>query len=254
MAKHTRTSAASNLTELVGPGKDFLPSEVPTWRAVFQRGVLLREEQEVLNGVTKFNYPLTKLAPALAKLVCKQWKKSNSSFVPPIILKEKTLSNKILIKWKQMVTVANGNASHKVTTSAISELDTLLDLCLCKHKIVLCDSKEIDCAGCSDKAHITCDCTIKTKIPKLELRWLFYQRVKTTEKSVLQISTVDYKETKRINNATKRKAQETDAALKQIKREDSCNDELSQRLQLNDDKDTNFDDALNSATTSSDFR
>ena len=40
----TRHQSGSKLTELVGPGKDFIPSEVPTLRAVIQQGILIKEE------------------------------------------------------------------------------------------------------------------------------------------------------------------------------------------------------------------
>ena len=39
----TRKHSYSKLSELVGSGKDFLPSEVPTLRAVIQKGILIRE-------------------------------------------------------------------------------------------------------------------------------------------------------------------------------------------------------------------
>ena len=39
----TRKQSYSKLSELVGSGKDFLPSEVPTLRAVIQKGILIRE-------------------------------------------------------------------------------------------------------------------------------------------------------------------------------------------------------------------
>ena len=42
MAK-TRGQLGTKLRDFVGPGKEFLPSEVPTLRAVLQRGILLRE-------------------------------------------------------------------------------------------------------------------------------------------------------------------------------------------------------------------
>ena len=39
----TRHQSGSKLRELVGAGKEFLLSEVPTLRAVIQRGILIKE-------------------------------------------------------------------------------------------------------------------------------------------------------------------------------------------------------------------
>merc|ERR1712129_410117 len=40
----TRHQSGSKLTELMGPGKEFIQSEVPTLRAVIQQGILIKEE------------------------------------------------------------------------------------------------------------------------------------------------------------------------------------------------------------------
>ena len=39
----TRYQSSFKLRDLVGPGKEFFPSEVPTLRAAVQRGVLIKE-------------------------------------------------------------------------------------------------------------------------------------------------------------------------------------------------------------------
>ena len=39
----TRKQSYSKLSELVGPGKELLTSEVPTLFAVIQKGILIRE-------------------------------------------------------------------------------------------------------------------------------------------------------------------------------------------------------------------
>ena len=37
----TRSSLNTKLIDIVGPGKEFLPSEVPTLRSVIQKGILI---------------------------------------------------------------------------------------------------------------------------------------------------------------------------------------------------------------------
>ena len=41
----TRKQSYSKLSELVGPGKELLTSEVPTLFAVIQKGILIRERE-----------------------------------------------------------------------------------------------------------------------------------------------------------------------------------------------------------------
>ena len=49
----TRNQSYSKLSELVGPGKELLTSEVPTLFAVIQKGILIRERVLVELGKAK---------------------------------------------------------------------------------------------------------------------------------------------------------------------------------------------------------
>ena len=52
-----RKQSFSKLLELVGPGKEFLPSEVPTLHAVIQKDILVRERVLVKLGKAKTEVP-----------------------------------------------------------------------------------------------------------------------------------------------------------------------------------------------------
>ena len=82
--RKTRHSSSTKLPDLVGPGKHFLTSEVPTLRAVMQRGILLQQERLIVEDVQRNNYPMAELAKDLAQLVILQWRKSNANFKPPV--------------------------------------------------------------------------------------------------------------------------------------------------------------------------
>ena len=73
----TRKQLTSRLTDFVGKGKEFEQSEVPTVRAVVQRGILMRNrliiEQEALKNEVKKG----SIARELAPLIQAQWQKSN---------------------------------------------------------------------------------------------------------------------------------------------------------------------------------
>ena len=69
MASPTRLSTNTKLIALVGPGKEFVPSEVPSLRAVIQRGILLQQD----NLQSRRNYPIKDMAKDLAQFILEQW-------------------------------------------------------------------------------------------------------------------------------------------------------------------------------------
>ena len=154
----TRHSSGTKLSDLVGPGKHFLTSEVPTLRAVVQRGILLQQERLIVEDVQRKHYPLAELAKDLAPLVILQWHKSNANFQPPVIFTEKYIVKKIQRKWEGLVETANKKVKTDVSQKRVAELDTLFDIVNCKHGISLCGEAEAGCTGCDAKAHISCDC------------------------------------------------------------------------------------------------
>ena len=59
----TRRSSGGKLSEYIGSGKDFLPSELPTLRALLRKGIQLQNEKLVNSNF----YPLPELALDIAK-------------------------------------------------------------------------------------------------------------------------------------------------------------------------------------------
>ena len=45
--------ALTQLSQLVGPGKEFIPSEVPTLQTIIQRGILIRDRMLLEQGSAK---------------------------------------------------------------------------------------------------------------------------------------------------------------------------------------------------------
>ena len=76
MASPTRLSLNTKLIALVGPGKEFVPSDVPTLRTVIQKGILLQQD----SLQSRRNYPIKVLAKDLAQLILEQWQISNDDF------------------------------------------------------------------------------------------------------------------------------------------------------------------------------
>ena len=49
----TRRHSDSKLSQLVGPSKEFIPSEVPTLQTIIQRGILIRDRMLLEQGSAK---------------------------------------------------------------------------------------------------------------------------------------------------------------------------------------------------------
>ena len=202
-----RGQIGSKLRDLVGAGKEFNPSEVPTLRAAIQRGLLIKERLLLEEGRAKTDIQTLEIVQELAVLIQLQWQKSNPKFSPPVTIQEYSLIKKLQKLWVKVEDVAlkRGRAGGRKKT--MDMLDQLLDITTCPHKILLCNDPGSDCKGeqaCKVKAHIKCSCPLQNKIPVLELLWLAKQRAKRGEKSGMAMDKVDKVETKRQHTALKR--------------------------------------------------
>ena len=102
----TRNQSSSKLSDFVGKGKEFIPSEVPTARAVIQRGILIKEKLMIENEKGKYDVSLGEIVKELVPLIMFQWKRSNAKFSPPVIIQEKSLTTKVERLWKRVENVA----------------------------------------------------------------------------------------------------------------------------------------------------
>ena len=213
----TRGKIKSKLQYLVGAGKEFNPSEVPTLRAAIQRGLLIRERLLWEEGRAKKDIPTLEVVQELAVLIQLQWQKSNPKFSPPVTIQEYSLIKKLQKLWIKVEGVALKRGRKGERRKVMAMLDQVLDITTCSHKILLCDEAGSECKGkkaCKVKAHIKCSCPLKSKVPVLELLWLAKQRAKRGEKSGMGMDKVDKVETKRQHTALKRKSEEVEAELK----------------------------------------
>ena len=218
----TRSYVVSKLSNFVGKGKEFEPSEVPTLRAVIQRGILIKQEMMIEEDTAKQKIERGEIVRALAPLVLAQWYKANAKFRPPVTVKEKSLAARIERLWARVDNVAWGRANKKEKEEVEKLLDRLLDITICRHPITLCQDPESCCTDqekCKIKAHIKCCCPLPNKIPKMELRWPYSQRQKRGEKSDMTMGGDDKEESRRQRAAAKRKAHETEAQEKRRKKQ-----------------------------------
>ena len=217
----TRHQSGSKLTELVGPGKDFIPSEVPTLRAVIQQGILIKEE--LLAKQDKKDVHVSELAVKLVPMIVAQWQKSNAKFCPPVTIQDLSIKQKVERLWKRVEEVVRGRAKKSEKEKVLELLDRLFDITNCNHIILHCEEADSQCKdtkSCQTKAHIKCDCPRENKVPIMELQWLAVQRAKREEKSKMMMTYNDKDETERQRKAEKRKNDQIEAEEKKKKKKE----------------------------------
>ena len=84
--KKTRKQTVSKLGELVGPGKELVPSDVPTLRAALQKGILIKERKLIEEESDLKDVHVGDICRELAPSILSQWLKSNPKFSPPFAL------------------------------------------------------------------------------------------------------------------------------------------------------------------------
>ena len=81
----------------MGSGRDLLPSELPTLRAVLRAGIKLNEDK----AETKQKYSIQEFALDVAKLVEAQWLKANNELIPPKVSTLKSIQRRIQTAWRR---------------------------------------------------------------------------------------------------------------------------------------------------------
>lgn len=230
--KTRHQSGTQLLKEYVGVGKPIDKLEVPTVRAVLQQCILLKDDMVLNDESSKNQIGSSTLAKKVAPIILAQWHKSNVKFCPPVIITEKSLVSKVDKLWNRVTEVARGRAKKAEKEKVDQLLDKLLDITTCPHKIMLCDEPGSACTGteeeeCKVKAHINCTCLMPSKLPVMELQWLYMQRNKIGEKSIMKMGGVDWKETEVQEKAAKNKADKEKAEVKAAKKRQK---ELDEKL------------------------
>ena len=163
----TRHQSGSKLEELIGCGKKFLASEVPTLRAALQFGLYLQKDYMLREGGDKRNYPITLIMKEVAECVIQQWLKSNSGFVPPVVQTTTSLAQKLERAWMKYSSIARGREKALIKCEWMGKLDRLLDITVCQCTIWLCSEKSELCQKnggketCKAGAYIVCMCKRK---------------------------------------------------------------------------------------------
>jgi len=247
----TRHQFCTKLGTLVGPGKEFVMSEVPTLRAVIQKGILIKESMMIETGLTEDHVNVVDLVKEVTPLVLAQWQRANAKFVPPVTITEKSLRQKLEKLWRRVDEVAKGRGkgiNKREKEKVMDLLDKLIDVTTCPHTILSCSEEGSGCGDmkeCKVKAHVQCSCPLQNKVPVLDLNWLKVQRAKRSEMSEMMMARWhggdDKKETERQQKAAKRKAKEDEMDLKRKKKAEEDEEKLLKQ-DLDDDFAANMEE------------
>ena len=237
----TRRNSGTVISEYIGIPKELNQSELPTNRTVLLKALLLKEE----NQLNARNYTNQQLSTDLAPLVIALWTKSNALFEPPVIIKQDALIKRIVTLLDKMKNVVHGRVKQAEKDKFNLKLDKLMDLTTCPHTIYLCHDMESGCttpSNCKLQAHNNCVCPRYNKIPPMELRWIYSQRIKVGEISDMQMTKIDYKETLKQITSEKRKTEEQESVTKHHKKGNESvimiDNTVSENILLNDSFET----------------
>lgn len=233
----TRRASCSSLSDYLGPGKELVPSQVPTLRAALQLALHLQSMRERREEVDKRNYPLRELISDVTTAVLKQWEMANDLFQPPITCHSRSMERRLMKEWERTRLAARNKLDTNQKAELEARLDGLLDPlhCTCK-PILLC--KETGCEGlkgtppCKLGAHLpSCTCPREMKIPKLELLYVRSQRAKTSEKEAMQMGLADFKvEAKASKSLARREKERQDKDDREVRLQRK-NMEFGERLE-----------------------
>ena len=104
----TRHSSSSPLVEYLGPGKEFLPPELPTLRAALQLGIHLQDDRSSEEGIFKNKYTKKEMLRDISLEVLAQWKKANHLFQSPVLITQGSLEIKMEKEWDRTVAKLQG--------------------------------------------------------------------------------------------------------------------------------------------------
>ena len=77
-------------------------------------------------------YPISLVMKDVAQAVIQQWLKSNAEFVPPVVVTQKSLTNRLERAWEKYSSISWGKEKSKVKEDWMNKLDLLLDITVCR--------------------------------------------------------------------------------------------------------------------------
>ena len=218
---------SSPVVKYLGASAELPTADLPTLRDVLKKCQLLRER---FAGPANM-YEVSAMVADVLPLVLDIWKRANVKLVElPVRHNDFALAERIKRNWKTLNDIANKRVKvgQRERQTFTSNLDKLFSILTCNCDFIDCAEAKCQTENCG-KAHISCKSPRDIKIPPLELQNIRDQRQKVGTRGECQMGGKDDVETKRQQNALKRKADEEIRKEKRAMRKKEADDELEGR-------------------------
>ena len=131
-----------------------------------------------------------------------------TEFKEPVVCGRKAIEQRFSRAWATFSEIARGKALKATKEEWETRLDKLLDISVCRCRIVLCGEDDAPCnvETCDAQAHYLCKCDSKLRLPKKELIWIKAQREKEGSVSSMQEFQLDAEETAKLRKKDLRKS------------------------------------------------
>ena len=96
----------SHITNFLGKGRLFIPSELPTLRDVLRYALYLQEQKLLVEGINLHNYPTDEITGDVIPVLLSQWTRANVKFAPPVIISERRIKARIRNAWTKARNIA----------------------------------------------------------------------------------------------------------------------------------------------------
>ena len=220
VAKKTRQSLNTKLSEYLGGPRKFLKTEFPTLRDCLQRCLDLQQDQILIHDKDPRNVQMQEIFSEVALEIAERWSSSNNELNEPIVCGPKAIEQRLSRGWSTFSEIARDKARKATKEQWEPKLDKLLDIALCTCRIVLCSEDDAPCKEtCDAQAHCLCNCDLKVRLPQKELLWIKAQREKEGSVSSMQEFRLDVEETAKLRKKYLRKS--TDQARLERQREEA---------------------------------
>ena len=164
-ANKTCQSSGSKLSQYLGPGKELIASEVPTFRAALRKAILILQEFVIQDSGDKRNLPVKNMIKMTVEKICDQWLHPNHLFIPPVTVNPGALERRLQNAWDKFSDIAKGRAKVNVKAQWEPKIDRLFDVTVCQCPITLCTNPESPCFSLLKRtlckmpggAHISCN-------------------------------------------------------------------------------------------------
>ena len=135
-------SSGSHLTQFLGGGSEFIPSEVPTLRDCLRNVIHLQSSVPVRSKIS-----IPSIISSVGDNILLLWRQSNSDFIPPVVANKKTIVDRLMraydfFNWHVSSgrIVGSGRYRHarrgkQVADGWINALDRLFDITKCQYPI-----------------------------------------------------------------------------------------------------------------------